>query len=117
MATISILPLCVWHLRCSPAVWCWFPIPADAPVSRKATSLTWAVRWRKFVAALPSWWAQKPSPAPLRTCGSAATYNPAKAIGAEKLVGSIEAGKVADFIICSPDYTQKRVFLAGNELK
>ncbi|MBR4972159.1 MAG: N-acetylglucosamine-6-phosphate deacetylase [Oscillospiraceae bacterium] len=47
----------------------------------------------------------------------AATYNPAKAIGAEKLVGSIEAGKVADFIICSPDYTQKRVFLAGNELK
>ena len=46
----------------------------------------------------------------------AATYNPAKAIGAEGLVGSITEGKVADFIICSPDYTQKRVFLAGKEI-
>ena len=46
----------------------------------------------------------------------AATYNPAKAIGADHLVGSIETGKVADFLICSPDYAQKRVFLAGNEL-
>ena len=46
----------------------------------------------------------------------AATYNPAKALGAEQVVGSIEEGKVADFIICSPDYTEKRVFLAGNEL-
>lgn len=47
----------------------------------------------------------------------AATYNPAKAIGALTQVGSIEEGKVADFIICSPDYTEKRVFLAGNEVK
>ena len=47
----------------------------------------------------------------------AATYNPAKAIGAQTLVGTIEAGKVADFIICSPDYTEKRVFLAGTEVK
>ena len=47
----------------------------------------------------------------------AATWNPAKAIGAETAVGSIAPGKVADFIICSPDYTEKRVFLAGNELK
>ena len=47
----------------------------------------------------------------------AATYNPAKAIGALAQVGSIEEGKVADFIICSPDYTEKRVFLAGNEVK
>ena len=46
----------------------------------------------------------------------AATYNPAKAIGAESLVGSIAPGKVADFIICSPDYTEKRVFLAGKEI-
>ena len=46
----------------------------------------------------------------------AATYNPAKAIGADHLVGSIETGKVADFLICSPDYAQKRVFLAGKEL-
>ncbi len=46
----------------------------------------------------------------------AATYNPAKAIGAETLVGSIEEGKVADFLIVAPDYSAKRVFLAGKEL-
>ena len=46
----------------------------------------------------------------------AATWNPAKAIGADNLVGSIEAGKIADFIICNADYTGKRVFLAGKEI-
>ena len=46
----------------------------------------------------------------------AATFNPACAIGAEEKVGSIAEGKVADFLICSPDYSQKRVFLAGKEL-
>ena len=46
----------------------------------------------------------------------AATYNPACAIGAEGVVGSIAEGKIADFIICSSDYTEKRVFLAGKEL-
>ena len=46
----------------------------------------------------------------------AATYNPACALGAENLVGSIQEGKLADFLICSPDYTQKRVFLGGQEL-
>ena len=46
----------------------------------------------------------------------AATYNPAKAIGADKLVGSIEPGKVADFIITDSDYSTKRVFLAGKEI-
>ena len=46
----------------------------------------------------------------------AATYNPARAIGAEQLVGSIAPGKIADFLICSPDYSEKRVFLAGKEL-
>ncbi len=46
----------------------------------------------------------------------AATYNPAKAIGAEKLVGTIEEGKIADFLIVAPDYSAKRVFLAGKEL-
>ncbi len=47
----------------------------------------------------------------------AATWNPACAIGAQMQVGSIETGKVADFLICNPDYTEKRIFLAGNELK
>ena len=46
----------------------------------------------------------------------AASYNPACAIGAENEVGSIETGKVADFVVCSADYTSKRVFLAGVEL-
>ena len=47
----------------------------------------------------------------------AASYNPACAIGADKLVGSIEEGKIADFIICDESYTDKRVFLAGVEQK
>ncbi|MGM9589103.1 MAG: N-acetylglucosamine-6-phosphate deacetylase [Faecousia sp.] len=46
----------------------------------------------------------------------AATYNPAKAIGADKVVGSIETGKVADFIITDANYQTKRVFLAGKEI-
>ena len=46
----------------------------------------------------------------------AATYNPACAIGAESIVGSIESGKQADFLICSPDYSQRRVFIAGKEI-
>ncbi len=46
----------------------------------------------------------------------AATWNPACAIGAEGVVGAIETGKAADFLVCSADYIQKRVFLAGQEL-
>ena len=46
----------------------------------------------------------------------AATYNPTCAIGAAELIGSIETGKYADFLVCSPDYTQKRVFLGGKEI-
>ena len=46
----------------------------------------------------------------------AASWNPACAIGVEKVVGSIEPGKVADFIVTNSDYSEKRVFLAGKEL-
>lgn len=46
----------------------------------------------------------------------AATYNPACAIGADNVVGSIETGKRADFIVCDAQYTEKRVFLAGKEI-
>ena len=46
----------------------------------------------------------------------AATYNPAKALGAQDQVGSIETGKRADFLVCAPDYSQKRVFLAGKAI-
>ena len=46
----------------------------------------------------------------------AATWNPACAISAQKEVGSIAEGQVADFIVCNSDYSEKRVFLAGKEL-
>ena len=47
----------------------------------------------------------------------AASYNPACAIAADKEVGSIAEGKVADFLVCSDNYATKRVFLGGVELK
>ena len=46
----------------------------------------------------------------------ACTYNPACALGVQSEVGSISSGKVADFIVCSPDYAKKRVFLAGKQI-
>lgn len=46
----------------------------------------------------------------------AATYNPACSIGAQNVVGSIETGKQADFLVCTPDYSACRVFLAGKEI-
>jgi len=46
----------------------------------------------------------------------AASHNPACAIGADKVVGSIETGKQADFLVCSADYAQRRVFLVGRKL-
>ena len=46
----------------------------------------------------------------------AATYNPACALGVQDVVGSIETGKVADFLVCADGYASKRVFLAGKEL-
>ena len=46
----------------------------------------------------------------------AATYNPACALGVQDVVGSIETGKQADFIVCGAGYADKRVFLAGQEI-
>ena len=46
----------------------------------------------------------------------AATWNPACAIGAQNVVGSIEEGKRADFLVVAPGYTGYRVFLAGKEI-
>ena len=46
----------------------------------------------------------------------ACTYNPACALGVQSEVGSIAPGKIADFIVCSPDYAKKRVFLAGKQI-
>ena len=46
----------------------------------------------------------------------AASYNPAKALGVLDQVGSIETGKLADFIVTDADYSAKRVFIGGKEL-
>ena len=43
----------------------------------------------------------------------ACTLNPAASLGVQGTVGSIAPGKVADFVVCSPDYAKKRVYLAG----
>ena len=46
----------------------------------------------------------------------AASYNPAKALGAQDKIGSIETGKYADFIITDSNYETKRVFIGGKEI-
>ena len=46
----------------------------------------------------------------------AASYNPAKALGAHDKIGSIETGKYADFIITDSAYETKRVFIGGKEI-
>ena len=46
----------------------------------------------------------------------AATWNPAKALGAQDKIGSIEEGKYADFVITNADYSEKRVFIGGKEI-
>lgn len=53
---------------------------------------------------------------PEETAIRAASYNPACAIGADNKIGSIETGKLADFLVCSSDYSSKRVFLGGEEI-
>lgn len=45
-----------------------------------------------------------------------ATDNPARAIGMGGRLGRIAPGACADFIICRPDYTGKRVFIRGTEI-
>ncbi len=46
----------------------------------------------------------------------AASYNPARQIGALDQVGSIANGKVADFVICDEELNRKAVYLAGEKL-
>ena len=46
----------------------------------------------------------------------ACTYNPACALGAQDKVGYIETGKLADFVICNADYSNRRVFIGGVEI-
>lgn len=46
----------------------------------------------------------------------AATWNPARAIGALDTVGSIAVGKRADFVICDAELNRKEVYLAGKKI-
>lgn len=46
----------------------------------------------------------------------AATYNPARQIGALSEVGSIANGKCADFVVCDAELNRKEVWLAGQKL-
>lgn len=50
-----------------------------------------------------------PEEAAIRAC----TINPACALGVQGEVGSIAPGKAADFVVCSPDYAKKRVYMGG----
>ncbi len=45
-----------------------------------------------------------------------ATYNPACAIGADKEVGSIETGKLADFVVCDSNYNLLQVYRGGKKI-
>ena len=46
----------------------------------------------------------------------AATYNPARQIGALSEVGSISDGKVADFVLCDAELNRQAVYLAGEKI-
>lgn len=46
----------------------------------------------------------------------AATYNPARQIGALSEVGSIAVGKRADFVLCDADLNRQAVYLGGKKL-
>lgn len=54
---------------------------------------------------------------PLRQAIKSVTINPAKAIGADKITGSIEVGKNADLLITSGDFKEiKAVFIKGKRV-
>ena len=46
----------------------------------------------------------------------AATANPARVIGADRDIGSIENGKCADFVICNPDWSIETVYVGGRPI-
>ena len=74
---------------------------ADGTIACSATNL-WQCLINAVSFGIPEEWA-------VRAC----TLNPASALGVQGEVGSIAPGKVADFVVCSPDYAKKRVYLRG----
>ena len=74
---------------------------ADGTIACSATNL-----WQCMVNAIAFGVAPE---AAIRAC----TINPACALGVQAEVGSMAPGKQADFVVCSPDFAKKRVYLAG----
>ena len=46
----------------------------------------------------------------------AASYNPACSLAAQDKIGSIATGKLADFVVCSKDYSEKTVYIGGKKI-
>ena len=53
---------------------------------------------------------------PAEAAVRAATWNPAKALGLEKEIGSIAPGKPADFVVCGEDFALKQVYINGQQI-
>lgn len=54
---------------------------------------------------------------PLKQAIKSVTINPAKAIGADKITGSIEEGKNADLVVLSEDFSEiKAVYIKGKQV-
>jgi N-acetylglucosamine-6-phosphate deacetylase len=46
----------------------------------------------------------------------AATILPARELGCADRIGSIEPGKLADFVVCGTDFSRRAVYLGGEEI-
>lgn len=46
----------------------------------------------------------------------AASYNPACSLGVQDQIGTIETGKLADFVVCNSDYSKKTVYMGGKQV-
>ena len=46
----------------------------------------------------------------------AASYNPACSLGVEDKIGSSAEGKLADFVVCNADYSEKTVYMGGKAI-
>ena len=54
---------------------------------------------------------------PRETAILAATLTPAREIGADELVGSIEPGKYADFVVCDEELNPEEIYIGGTAVK
>lgn len=46
----------------------------------------------------------------------AATLNPARSVGLDDRIGSIAAGKYADFVVCGNDLSPREVYIGGERV-